>query len=255
MNWFRKDANGRWLWPGYGDNSRVLKWICERVDGTGKARHDADRQSCRRPTRSTSPASTCRPAQLAELLRVDLDGWKREAEDITSYFGSFGDRLPAALRNEVAELRDRLARAGTGALRRRGSGVTMNASKVHKISRRAALLSPSLTLAIDSKAKQMKADGQDVVGFGAGEPDFDTPQHIKDAAAKALAAGFTKYTPSSGIPELRQAIADKLKRENGLDLQAVARSSSPAAASTPASTSSSPPARKATRSSSPRPTG
>src|SRR5258705_5074379 len=62
----------------------------------------------------------------------------------------------------------------------------------------------------------MKADGQDVVCFGAGEPDFDTPQHIKDAAAKALADGFTKYTPSSGIPELRQAIADKFKRENGL---------------------------------------
>jgi len=91
----------------------------------------------------------------------------------------------------------------------------MNASKVHKIARRAALLAPSLTLAIDAKAKQMKAEGQDVVGFGAGEPDFDTPQHIKDAAAAALAAGFTKYTPSSGIPELRKAIADKFQRENG----------------------------------------
>src|ERR1043166_2470842 len=87
----------------------------------------------------------------------------------------------------------------------------------YKISRRAATLSPSLTLAIDSKAKQMKADGLDVVGFGAGEPDFDTPQHIKDAAAQALADGFTKYTPSSGIPELRAAIAEKLKTDNGLD--------------------------------------
>jgi aspartate aminotransferase len=86
----------------------------------------------------------------------------------------------------------------------------------YHISNRAASLAPSLTLAIDSKAKQMKAEGQDVVGFGAGEPDFDTPQHIKDAAVKALAEGFTKYTPSSGIPELRQAIADKFKRENGL---------------------------------------
>src|ERR1051326_1006750 len=86
----------------------------------------------------------------------------------------------------------------------------------YRISQRAAALSPSLTLAIDAKAKQMKAEGQDVVGFGAGEPDFDTPQHIKDAAAKALNEGFTKYTPSSGIPELRQAIADKFKRENGL---------------------------------------
>jgi len=86
----------------------------------------------------------------------------------------------------------------------------------YRISRRAASLAPSLTLAIDSKAKEMKAKGEDVVGFGAGEPDFDTPQHIKDAAIQALNQGFTKYTPSSGIPELRQAIADKFKRENGL---------------------------------------
>jgi len=86
----------------------------------------------------------------------------------------------------------------------------------YKISQQAASLSASLTLAIDSKAKQMKAEGKDVVGFGAGEPDFDTPQHIKDAATKALAEGFTKYTPAAGIPELRQAIAEKHKRENGL---------------------------------------
>lgn len=86
----------------------------------------------------------------------------------------------------------------------------------YKISQRAASLSSSLTLAIDSKAKQMKAEGLDVVGFGAGEPDFDTPQHIKDAAVAALAAGFTKYTPASGTPELREAIAAKFKRENGL---------------------------------------
>jgi len=86
----------------------------------------------------------------------------------------------------------------------------------YHISKRAASLSPSLTLTIDSKAKAMKAAGEDVVGFGAGEPDFDTPQHIKDACSKALADGFTKYTPSSGIPELRQAIADKFQRENGL---------------------------------------
>ncbi|MFN0067887.1 MAG: aminotransferase class I/II-fold pyridoxal phosphate-dependent enzyme, partial [Limisphaerales bacterium] len=90
---------------------------------------------------------------------------------------------------------------------------------VYPIARRAASLSPSLTLAIDSKAKAMKAAGEDVVGFGAGEPDFDTPQHIKDAAAKALADGFTKYTPSSGIPELREAIAAKFQRENGLTYQ------------------------------------
>ena len=90
----------------------------------------------------------------------------------------------------------------------------------YRISHRAASLSPSLTLAIDSKAKQMKAEGLDVVGFGTGEPDFDTPQHIKDAAIKALNEGFTKYTPASGIPELRQAIADKFKAENGLSYKA-----------------------------------
>ncbi len=87
----------------------------------------------------------------------------------------------------------------------------------YKIAQRAASLTPSITLAIDSKAKQMKAEGIDVVGFGVGEPDFDTPQHIKDAAIKALNDGFTKYTPASGIPELRQAVADKFKRENGLN--------------------------------------
>jgi aspartate aminotransferase len=87
----------------------------------------------------------------------------------------------------------------------------------YRISQRAASLTPSLTLEIDAKAKRMKAEGQDVVGFGAGEPDFDTPQHIKDAAAAALAAGFTKYTPAAGIPELRKAIAEKHRRENGLE--------------------------------------
>src|SRR3954447_21483737 len=84
------------------------------------------------------------------------------------------------------------------------------------ISSRAAQLSPSLTLAIDAKAKAMKAEGLDVCGFGAGEPDFDTPDHIKNAAIEALQAGFTKYTPSAGIPELRQAIAEKLQADNGL---------------------------------------
>jgi aspartate aminotransferase len=80
-------------------------------------------------------------------------------------------------------------------------------------------LTPSLTLAIDAKAKALKAQGVDVIGFGAGEPDFDTPEHIKAAAMGSLDAGFTKYTPSSGIPELREAIAEKLKKDNGLDYE------------------------------------
>ena len=89
-----------------------------------------------------------------------------------------------------------------------------------EISERAAQLSPSLTLSIDSKAKAMKAEGIDVCGFGAGEPDFDTPEHIKKAAIDALEAGFTKYTPSAGIPELRLAIAEKLAADNDLNYRA-----------------------------------
>src|SRR3712207_1571322 len=85
-----------------------------------------------------------------------------------------------------------------------------------EISERAARLTPSLTLSIDAKAKAMKAEGIDVCGFGAGEPDFDTPEHIKDAAIAALTTGFTKYTPSAGLPELRQAISEKLQADNGL---------------------------------------
>ncbi len=86
-----------------------------------------------------------------------------------------------------------------------------------ELAERATILTPSLTLSIDSKAKAMKAEGIDVCGFGAGEPDFDTPEHIKAAAQAAIETGFTKYTPSSGTPELRQAIADKFKADNGLD--------------------------------------
>ena len=82
---------------------------------------------------------------------------------------------------------------------------------------RVSELTPSLTLAIDSKAKALRAEGVDVYSFGAGEPDFDTPDHIKTAAIEALNAGFTKYTPSSGTPELRAAISEKFKRDNGLD--------------------------------------
>jgi aspartate aminotransferase len=85
-----------------------------------------------------------------------------------------------------------------------------------KVSKRAQSVPPSATMAVDTKAKELKAKGVDVVGFGAGEPDFDTPQYIKDAAIAAIKAGKTKYTATPGIPELRKAIAEKLKRENGL---------------------------------------
>jgi len=84
------------------------------------------------------------------------------------------------------------------------------------LSKRVSLISPSPTLAITAMAKRMKAEGIDVIGFGAGEPDFGTPVHIKNAAKKALDEGFTKYTPASGMLELKEAICRKLEDDNGL---------------------------------------
>jgi aspartate aminotransferase len=89
--------------------------------------------------------------------------------------------------------------------------------KIPLISTRARHCAPSPTLAITAKANQLKAEGVDVKGFGAGEPDFDTPQFIKDAAVDALNKGYTKYTPSAGIPALKKAIVEKLASENGLE--------------------------------------
>jgi aspartate aminotransferase len=89
-----------------------------------------------------------------------------------------------------------------------------------KLSQRVQQIKPSPTLAITAKAKSLQAEGIDVVNFGAGEPDFDTPDNIKEAAITAIREGFTKYTPAPGIPALREAIAAKLKRENGLDYTA-----------------------------------
>lgn len=84
------------------------------------------------------------------------------------------------------------------------------------IAERATKVKPSPTLAVDSKAKQLKAKGMDVVNFGVGEPDFDTPEHIKEAAIKAIKDGFTKYTPVGGIDELKEAIIEKLEKDNKL---------------------------------------
>src|SRR5258705_4354880 len=78
-------------------------------------------------------------------------------------------------------------------------------------------LQPSPTVAMQVKAKAMRAQGIDVISFGAGEPDFDTPRHIKDAAIHAIEAGHTKYTEVGGIPELRAAVCHKLKRDLGLE--------------------------------------
>ena len=87
----------------------------------------------------------------------------------------------------------------------------------HRLANRALNVTPSVTLSIDAKAKQMVSQGIDVVGFGVGEPDFDTPVNIADAGVNAIRKGFTRYTPASGTVELRQAICAKLKADNGLD--------------------------------------
>ncbi len=93
----------------------------------------------------------------------------------------------------------------------------MKGAKKMKVSKRAREVPPSATLAVTARAQELKAQGADVVGFGAGAPDFDTPDYIKDAAIEALKAGKTKYTAAAGIVELRTAIADKLKKENGIE--------------------------------------
>ncbi len=87
------------------------------------------------------------------------------------------------------------------------------------LARRIRSISPSQTLAISAKAKAMKAAGENVISFGAGEPDFSTPEHIVAAAIEALEKGQTKYTPSAGLLELRRAICSKLKRDNGLEYE------------------------------------
>jgi len=84
------------------------------------------------------------------------------------------------------------------------------------LSKKAMQISPSLTLAITAKAKKMKSEGIDVIGFGAGEPDFNTPKNIQQAAIKAIEQGLTRYTAASGIIELKEAIVDKFKRDNNL---------------------------------------
>ena len=86
-----------------------------------------------------------------------------------------------------------------------------------ELSQRVQAIKESPTLAVTARAAKLKAEGHDIIGLGAGEPDFDTPQHIKDAAKKAIDSGFTKYTPVSGIPGLKKAIVEKFKRENDFD--------------------------------------
>ena len=86
-----------------------------------------------------------------------------------------------------------------------------------KLSARVQSVKPSLTLAITTRAAEMRTAGKDVIGLGAGEPDFDTPNHIKAAAIKAIEEGFTKYTPVDGTVSLKQAVINKFRRDNGFE--------------------------------------
>jgi phosphoenolpyruvate carboxykinase (GTP) len=107
VNWFRKGADGKFLWPGYGDNSRVLQWICERVEGTATAR---ETQIGNLPTHdSLNLAGLNVPAEnIEQLIAVDVAGWKKEIEDVAANYAKFGERLPGALHTQLDELRKRL---------------------------------------------------------------------------------------------------------------------------------------------------
>ena len=107
VNWFRKDADGTFLWPGYGDNSRVLEWIFNRVAGTAPA---VDTPIGALPTHDAIDTTDLdvTSAQIDELLRVDVDGWRAEVPLIRAYYAQFGDRLPAALAEQVDTLEQRL---------------------------------------------------------------------------------------------------------------------------------------------------
>ena len=88
-----------------------------------------------------------------------------------------------------------------------------------RLSKRVSSISPSLTLAVSARAKAMRAAGENVISFGAGEPNFATPEHIVEAAVEALEKGHTKSTPSSGLMELRRAVCSKFRRDNNLEYE------------------------------------
>jgi phosphoenolpyruvate carboxykinase (GTP) len=107
VNWFRKDATGRFLWPGYGENSRVLKWIAERVAGVGKAQKTAI-GNLPSPDALDMNGLNLPANNMKTLVSVDVAGWRKEAEDVAANYARFGSRLPAALANQLEGLRRRL---------------------------------------------------------------------------------------------------------------------------------------------------
>jgi phosphoenolpyruvate carboxykinase (GTP) len=109
VNWFRKSADGKWLWPGYGENSRVLKWICERVEGSGKFVRTPIGNL---PSKDAIDMSglDMSDENIDSLLAVDVEGWKKEIADVESFYEKFGARLPSALKNELAGLKARIGK-------------------------------------------------------------------------------------------------------------------------------------------------
>jgi phosphoenolpyruvate carboxykinase (GTP) len=107
VNWFRKNAEGKFLWPGYGDNSRVLKWVCERIEANIKAVPTPIGNLPKLEDLDTSGLNIC-CNDMKDLLSVDKEGWKNELADISQYYEKFGDRLPEALKKELEALRSRL---------------------------------------------------------------------------------------------------------------------------------------------------
>jgi phosphoenolpyruvate carboxykinase (GTP) len=114
VNWFRKDANGKFLWPGYGENSRVLKWVFERVQGTANA---VDTPIGRLPAPGSLDLSGLNlpESALAELLRVDVERWSSELPVIREHFARFGSKLPKGLSDELSALEQRLSSAAATA--------------------------------------------------------------------------------------------------------------------------------------------
>ena len=107
VNWFRKDADGKFLWPGYGENSRVLKWICERVEGTGTAEETPIGYIPKNGALDLDGLNLAN-GNMEELLAVDVDGWKKEIADVEANYTKFGTRLPEALKAQLDGLRQRL---------------------------------------------------------------------------------------------------------------------------------------------------
>jgi phosphoenolpyruvate carboxykinase (GTP) len=108
VNWFRKSADGKFLWPGFGENCRVLKWIFERCEGDGKAARTAIGYVPTAGAIDTAGLDGFSDGAMDELLAVDAAGWRDELQRVESHYGKFGDRLPAELRAELGALRERL---------------------------------------------------------------------------------------------------------------------------------------------------